>query len=83
MVVSSGRNTCSLLLRLICFVNHDRNTNAQLVAIGSIGVQVISTNPIRRGDEITKDYDDDYVGTYDKECLCFTCEYLTAAWLGE
>jgi histone-lysine N-methyltransferase SUV420H len=76
LVVSSRRNTCSLLLGPIRFANHDCNANAQLAAVGSTGVQVISMKPIREGDEITVDYGDDYFGKYNEECLCFTCEHL-------
>jgi histone-lysine N-methyltransferase SUV420H len=75
LIVSSRRNTCSLLLGPVRFANHDCNANARFAAVGSTGVQVISTKPIRRGDEITVDYGDDYFGKYNKDCLCFTCEY--------
>jgi histone-lysine N-methyltransferase SUV420H len=76
LVVSSRRNTCSLLLGPIRFANHDCNANARLAAAGSTGVQVISTKPIRTGDEITVDYGDNYFGKHNQECLCFTCEHL-------
>jgi histone-lysine N-methyltransferase SUV420H len=76
LVVSSRRNTCSLLLGPVRFANHDCNANARLAAVGRAGVQVISVNPIRRGDEITVSYGDDYFGKDNKECLCFTCEQL-------
>jgi histone-lysine N-methyltransferase SUV420H len=76
LVVSSRRNTCSLLLGPIHFANHDCNANARLAPVGTTGVQVISMKPISRGDEITVDYGDDYFGKYNKECLCSTCEHL-------
>jgi histone-lysine N-methyltransferase SUV420H len=76
LVVSSRRNTCSLLLGPIRFANHDCNANARLAAVGRTKVQVISVNPICRGEEITVSYGNDYFGKDNKECLCFTCEQL-------
>ncbi|KAH4215252.1 hypothetical protein HBI18_254530, partial [Parastagonospora nodorum] len=76
LVVSSRRNTCSLLLGPVRFANHDCNANARLAAVGRTGVEVISVNRICRGDEITVSYGDDYFGKDNEECLCSTCEQL-------
>lgn len=74
LIISSRRNTCSLLLGPARFVNHDCDANAQLDVTCYKKIRIIAVKPINIGDEITISYGNDYFGESNKECRCHTCE---------
>jgi histone-lysine N-methyltransferase SUV420H len=76
LVVSSRRNTCSLLLGPARFANHDCDPNAKLDAKCYDKIRIIAVKPINVGDEITVSYGTAYFGESNKDCRCHTCERL-------
>lgn len=74
IVMSSRRKTPSFFLGPARFANHDCNANGRLVTRGTEGMQVVATQDIYPGEEITVSYGEDYFGIDNCECLCLTCE---------
>ena len=74
IVMSSRKKTPSLFLGPARFANHDCDANARLTTTGSDGMQIFAIKYIRRDEEITVTYGEDYFGTNNCECLCGTCE---------
>ena len=74
IVMSSRRKTPSFFLGPARFANHDCNANGRLVTRGAEGMQVVATQDIYPGEEITVSYGEDYFGIDNCECLCLTCE---------
>ncbi|KAJ5171824.1 Histone-lysine N-methyltransferase set9 [Penicillium capsulatum] len=74
VVMSSRRKAPSFFLGPARFANHDCDANGRLVTRGNEGMSVMATRNIRRGEEITVSYGEDYFGIDNCECLCLTCE---------
>ncbi|KAI1497736.1 hypothetical protein F5X99DRAFT_355851 [Biscogniauxia marginata] len=74
-IVVSSRNKCAaLFMGPARFANHDCAANARLVITGQSGIEIVATQNIEVGDEITVSYADNYFGDDNCECLCKTCE---------
>ncbi|CAJ2505877.1 Uu.00g000070.m01.CDS01 [Anthostomella pinea] len=74
-IVVSARNKCaSLFMGPARFANHDCGANARLTITGHTGIEIVATQNIEVGDEITVSYADNYFGEDNCECLCSTCE---------
>ncbi|KAI8625302.1 hypothetical protein F5Y19DRAFT_272441 [Xylariaceae sp. FL1651] len=74
-IVISSRNKCAaLFMGPARFANHDCNANARLMITGQAGIEIVATQNIDVGDEITVSYADNYFGEDNCECLCKTCE---------
>ncbi|GAP87781.1 putative histone-lysine n-methyltransferase set9 [Rosellinia necatrix] len=74
-IVISSRNKCAaLFMGPARFANHDCNANARLMITGQSGIEIVATQNIDVGDEITVSYADNYFGEDNCECLCKTCE---------
>ncbi|KAI0166533.1 hypothetical protein GGR57DRAFT_28894 [Xylariaceae sp. FL1272] len=74
-IVVSARNKCAaLFMGPARFANHDCNANARLMITGQAGIEIVATQNIDVGDEITVSYADNYFGEDNCECLCKTCE---------
>lgn len=74
-IVVSSRNKCaSLFMGPARFANHDCGANARLMITGQGGIEIIATQNIEIGDEITVTYGESYFGDDNCECLCKTCE---------
>ncbi len=74
-IVVSSRNKCaSLFMGPARFANHDCGANARLMITGQAGIEIIATQNIETGDEITVTYGENYFGEDNCECLCKTCE---------
>ena len=77
-VVVSSRNKCAaLFMGPARFANHDCNANARLMITGQTGIEIVATQNIDVGDEITVSYAENYFGEDNCECLCRTCEKNT------
>lgn len=76
IVMSSRKKTPSLFLGPARFANHDCDANARLTTRGFNGMTVVAARDIKRGEEITVTYGNDYFGIDNCECLCGTCERL-------
>ncbi|KAF3896747.1 Histone-lysine N-methyltransferase [Trichophyton interdigitale] len=74
IVMSTRKKTASLFLGPARFANHDCNANAKLVTRGFESMEVVATQDIDIGDEITVSYGDNYFGEDNCECLCHSCE---------
>lgn len=75
VVQSSRRGVNSLFLGPARFANHDCNANSCLVVENKTSVIcIMATRAIRKGEEITVFYDEEYFGDNNSECLCYTCE---------
>ncbi|KAI0874779.1 hypothetical protein GGS24DRAFT_328174 [Hypoxylon argillaceum] len=81
-IVISSRNKCAaLFMGPARFANHDCNANARLMITGQAGIEIVATQNIDIGDEITVSYADNYFGEDNCECLCKTCEEnVTNGW---
>ncbi|KAJ8127673.1 hypothetical protein O1611_g5965 [Lasiodiplodia mahajangana] len=74
-IVISSRNKCAaLFMGPARFANHDCNANARLMITGQAGIEIVATQNIDVGDEITVSYAENYFGEDNCECLCKTCE---------
>ncbi|KAI8949574.1 hypothetical protein F4801DRAFT_552576 [Xylaria longipes] len=74
-IVISSRNKCAaLFMGPARFANHDCNANARLMITGQTGIEIVATQNIDVGDEITVSYAENYFGEDNCECLCKTCE---------
>ncbi|KAI0429660.1 hypothetical protein F5Y09DRAFT_309721 [Xylaria sp. FL1042] len=74
-IVVSSRNKCAaLFMGPARFANHDCNANARLMITGQAGIEIVATQNIDVGDEITVSYAENYFGEDNCECLCKTCE---------
>lgn len=74
-IVVSSRNKCtSLFMGPARFANHDCEANAKLVTTSHAGIEIIATQDIEAGEEITVTYGENYFGEDNCECLCKTCE---------
>ncbi|KAK5636656.1 hypothetical protein RRF57_012368 [Xylaria bambusicola] len=74
-IVVSSRNKCAaLFMGPARFANHDCNANARLMITGQTGIEIVATQNIDVGDEITVSYAENYFGEDNCECLCRTCE---------
>ncbi|KAI1171044.1 hypothetical protein F4777DRAFT_566750 [Nemania sp. FL0916] len=74
-IVISARYKCAaLFMGPARFANHDCNANARLMITGHTGIEIVATQNIDVGDEITVSYADNYFGEDNCECLCKTCE---------
>ncbi|KAK7749325.1 histone lysine methyltransferase Set9 [Diatrype stigma] len=74
-IVVSSRNKCaSLFMGPARFANHDCGANARLMITSHGGIEIIATQNIEMGDEITVTYGESYFGEDNCECLCKTCE---------
>ncbi|KAJ3578702.1 hypothetical protein NPX13_g1864 [Xylaria arbuscula] len=74
-IVVSSRNKCAaLFMGPARFANHDCNANARLMITGQSSIEIIATQNIDIGDEITVSYAESYFGEDNCECLCRTCE---------
>ncbi|KAI0442187.1 hypothetical protein F4803DRAFT_562508 [Xylaria telfairii] len=74
-IVISSRNKCAaLFMGPARFANHDCNANARLMITGQAGIEIVATQNIDVGDEITVLYAENYFGEDNCECLCKTCE---------
>jgi histone-lysine N-methyltransferase SUV420H len=74
-IVISSRNKCAaLFMGPARFANHDCGANARLMITGQGGIEIVATQSIDIGDEITVSYADNYFGEDNCECLCKTCE---------
>ncbi|KAI1282374.1 hypothetical protein F5Y07DRAFT_237846 [Xylaria sp. FL0933] len=74
-IVVSSRNKCAaLFMGPARFANHDCNANARLMITGQAGIEIVATQNIEVGDEITVSYAENYFGEDNCECLCRTCE---------
>ncbi|KJZ74908.1 hypothetical protein HIM_05639 [Hirsutella minnesotensis 3608] len=74
IVVSSRSKCTSLFMGPARFANHDCSANARLMTTGQAGIEIIATQAIEPGEEITVSYGDNYFGEDNCECLCRTCE---------
>lgn len=81
-IVVSSRNKCaSLFMGPARFANHDCGANARLMITSHGGIEIIATQNIEMGDEITVTYGESYFGEDNCECLCKTCEdHLVNGW---
>ncbi|KAI0602922.1 hypothetical protein F4775DRAFT_4136 [Biscogniauxia sp. FL1348] len=74
-IVVSSRNKCAaLFMGPARFANHDCAANARLMITGQSGIEIVATQNIEVGDEITVSYAENYFGEDNCECLCKTCE---------
>ncbi|KAI1344229.1 hypothetical protein F5Y15DRAFT_106409 [Xylariaceae sp. FL0016] len=74
-IVVSSRNKCAaLFMGPARFANHDCGANARLMITGQAGIEIVATQNIDVGDEITVSYAENYFGRDNCECLCKTCE---------
>ncbi|KAI1267215.1 hypothetical protein F5Y18DRAFT_379415 [Xylariaceae sp. FL1019] len=74
-IVISARHKCAaLFMGPARFANHDCNANARLMITGQAGIEIVATQNIDVGDEITVSYAENYFGEDNCECLCKTCE---------
>ncbi|KAI5926501.1 hypothetical protein F4810DRAFT_699606 [Camillea tinctor] len=74
-IVVSSRNKCAaLFMGPARFANHDCAANARLMITGQAGIEIVATQNIEVGDEITVSYAENYFGEDNCECLCKTCE---------
>ena len=73
VVVTTRRNTTSLLIGPVQFVNHDCKPNARLEPDGG-GTKAVATRKIWTGEEITLKYSGRYFGESNRDCLCETCQ---------
>ncbi|GAW22254.1 hypothetical protein ANO14919_117900 [Xylariales sp. No.14919] len=74
-IVISSRNKCAaLFMGPARFANHDCDANARLMITGQTGIEIVATQNIDVGDEITVSYAENYFGEDNCECLCKTCE---------
>lgn len=76
IVMSSRKKIPSIFLGPARFANHDCDANARLTTRGFNGMTVVAARDIKRGEEITVTYGNDYFGIDNCECLCGTCERL-------
>ncbi|KAI1127781.1 hypothetical protein F5Y10DRAFT_188728 [Nemania abortiva] len=74
IVISSRYKCAALFMGPARFANHDCNANARLMITGHAGIEIVATQNIEAGDEITVSYADNYFGEDNCECLCKTCE---------
>lgn len=74
IVVSSRSKCASLFMGPARFANHDCEANAMLRTTSQAGIEIVATQPIEPGDEITVRYSESYFGEDNCECLCKTCE---------
>ncbi|KAI3333410.1 hypothetical protein F4824DRAFT_251048 [Ustulina deusta] len=81
-IVISSRNKCAaLFMGPARFANHDCGANARLMITGQTGIEIVATQNIDVGDEITVSYAENYFGEDNCECLCRTCEEnVTNGW---
>ncbi|KAI1633104.1 hypothetical protein F4809DRAFT_41461 [Biscogniauxia mediterranea] len=74
-IVVSSRNKCAaLFMGPARFANHDCAANARLMITGQSGIEIVATQNIEVGEEITVSYAENYFGEDNCECLCKTCE---------
>ncbi|CDW58681.1 histone lysine N methyltransferase SUV420H1 [Trichuris trichiura] len=73
VVVETRKNSASLLLGPVAFVNHDCRPTCRLDWTDS-SVRVRTIRPIEVGTEITFFYGKSYFGSKNGECKCATCE---------
>jgi len=76
IVMSSRKKIPSIFLGPARFANHDCEANARLTTRGFNGMTVVAARDVKRGEEITVTYGNDYFGIDNCECLCGTCERL-------
>ncbi|PKI83333.1 [histone H3]-lysine(4) N-trimethyltransferase [Malassezia vespertilionis] len=75
IIRSSSRKCSQLLLGPARYINHDCHPNAEFRRSGhQISIQII--RPVRKNEEITTYYGDNYFEPGNKECMCATCERL-------
>lgn len=73
IIRSSSRKCSQLLLGPARFINHDCHPNAEFRRSGhQLSIRCI--RPIKRNEEITTYYGDNYFEWGNKECMCATCE---------
>lgn len=73
VIRSSSRGCSQLLLGPARFINHDCNPNAEFRRTGhQLAIRII--RPVRRDEEITTYYGDNYFEWGNSECMCATCE---------
>ncbi|KAI1742256.1 hypothetical protein F4680DRAFT_44910 [Xylaria scruposa] len=74
IVISSRYKCAALFMGPARFANHDCNANARLMITSQAGIEIVATQNIDIGDEITVSYAENYFGEDNCECLCKTCE---------
>ncbi|WFD18310.1 [histone H3]-lysine(4) N-trimethyltransferase [Malassezia caprae] len=75
IIRSSSRKCSQLLLGPARFINHDCEPNAEFRRSGhQLSIRCI--RPIKRNEEITTYYGDNYFEWGNRECMCATCERL-------
>lgn len=73
IIRSSSRKCSQLLLGPARFINHDCHPNAEFRRSGH-RLSIRCIRPIKRNEEITTYYGDNYFEWGNKECMCATCE---------
>ncbi|KAL4401578.1 histone lysine methyltransferase Set9 [Malassezia pachydermatis] len=73
IIRSSSRKCSQLLLGPARFINHDCQPNAEFRRSGN-QLTIRCIRPIKRNEEITTYYGDNYFELGNKECMCATCE---------
>lgn len=73
IIRSSSRKCSQLLLGPARFINHDCEPNAEFRRSGhQLSIRCI--RPIKRNEEVTTYYGDNYFEWGNRECMCATCE---------
>ena len=71
------KKTERIMLGPASFINHACQPNAQFIVHGewsTTTLEVKTTRPIKRGEEITLSYGDQFFGTDNKDCGCNDCK---------
>lgn len=71
---STRSNTSKLMLGPIALVNHNCNSNCEYLPFSKSTVILKSIRPIKKGDELSVFYGNEYFGFKNKDCQCETCD---------